>query len=102
MNDLHPFLAAVQAAHEAYGLPEGVTCISVNQNWLGDEFAFGVSMGAGRRMVDWSHAHAADLPAAYAACLAKERAAQAAADSDHERARRALVAAGLSPELLAK
>lgn len=103
MSNLHPFLAAVQAAHDAYGLPDNVIGVSISDSRHGDNARFTVSMGTGRLYAHCSFGHGPTLAAAFADCDAREAVVQQQRADDDARAelRRMAQAAGISPDLVA-
>lgn len=100
MTTLHPFLAAVQAAYDTHGLPDDLLNISVSDCRYTDKVRFSVSMGVARIYAQSTFGHGATLAAAYAECAAKEAVFQAER-TDPDGARKALIAAGYSPSLIA-
>lgn len=102
MSNLHPFLAAVQSAHEAHGLPEGINAVTIyGARWGVGPFE--VSLNQDGRIGSDYRGHGATLADALAEAEAVKRVAEAMrADDDAKRdARELLAAAGISPSLIA-
>lgn len=99
MNNLHPFLTAVQASYEAHGLPADIEFLHIGKRTSAAGVYVSVQANAPCRPGTGS-----TVGDAYADAMDKRAVWQRGRDDAliRERARDVLIAAGLSPSLIAR